>query len=69
MVLAEDVQTVLLEVSVESGTDLSDLAFYDAPQRVGETPVLIFQTTDIASVLKTVSVSGLYDLVDLFAVV
>ena len=68
IVLAEDIEAVFIEIAVESGTYLADLAFDDASQRLGERPVFIFEVSDISSVLKTITVSGLQYLIYFFPV-
>ena len=68
IVLAEYVETVFLEVAVEPGSDLSDLALDDAAKRLSQTPVFILDMSYISAILKTVAVTAFQNAVDVFLV-
>ena len=57
IVFAEDIETVFVEVSVESRCHFAYLALDDALKRLGEFPVFVFQTSDVLAVMKTVAVA------------
>lgn len=68
VVLAENIKTIFLEITVETGTDLGNLAGNDSAKRKSEIPILILEMTDVLAVLKTVTITAFNDLIHLLAV-
>ena len=68
VVFAEDVEPVFVEIAIEAGTYLADLAFDYPPEWLCEPPVFILDLSDIAAVLKSVAVSAADDPVHLLLV-